>query len=154
MTTTTDDILRLHRECMHKLANEANEHALRTAVERLVAERDAAIAALGYVRKAAPTVVEPAGWFESPHGAFRANLLFRIKLPPQSLAWQIPLYVHPPRTPLTEAAVRRAARVLSDRTADACNIDREDEWKIYSDTHIEDARAALEAAASEGERND
>lgn len=62
------------------------------------------------------------------------------------------LLAAPPRTPLTEAAVRRAARVLSDRTADACNIDREDEWNIYSDTHIEDARAALEAAASEGER--
>ena len=54
----------------------------------------------------------------------------------------------PPRAALTltDDAVRRAARVLSDRTADACGIDREDEWKTYFDSHIDDARAALEAA--------
>ena len=44
--TTTDDIMALHRECMHKLATPANEHALRTAVESLVAERDALAAEL------------------------------------------------------------------------------------------------------------
>lgn len=38
---------------------------------------------------------EPAGWFEGPHGAFRANPAFRMVWPPQSLQWQIPLYLAP-----------------------------------------------------------
>ena len=48
---------------------------------------------------AAPTV-EPVGWLESPHGAFRANPLYRHDFPPQSMAWQIPVYATPPREAL------------------------------------------------------
>jgi hypothetical protein len=40
--------------------------------------------------------MESVGWLESPHGAFRANLLYRMTAP-QSVAWSIPLYTHPPR---------------------------------------------------------
>jgi hypothetical protein len=39
---------------------------------------------------------EPVAWVESPHGAIRANPLYRITAP-QSLAWSIPLFTHPPR---------------------------------------------------------
>ena len=47
----------------------------------------------GYVP--APSV-EPVAWIESPHGAIRANPLYRLDPPPQSLAWRIPLYTTPP----------------------------------------------------------
>lgn len=40
----------------------------------------------------------PMGWLESPHGAFRANPLVRVvSMPPETLAWQIPLYFAPPK---------------------------------------------------------
>jgi hypothetical protein len=39
---------------------------------------------------------EPVGWLESPHGAFRANLLYRMTAP-QSIAWSIPVYITLPR---------------------------------------------------------
>ena len=39
---------------------------------------------------------EPVAWVESPHGAIRANPLYRITAP-QSLAWSIPLFTHSPR---------------------------------------------------------
>lgn len=35
------------------------------------------------------------GWFESPHGAFRANPLYRLQPRPQTLSWSIPLIVAP-----------------------------------------------------------
>jgi hypothetical protein len=39
----------------------------------------------------------PVAWMEAPHGAIRANPLYRIYLPPSLLAWSIPLYTHPPK---------------------------------------------------------
>lgn len=36
----------------------------------------------------------PCGWFEGPHGAFRANPAFKMEWPPQSLKWQAPVYLH------------------------------------------------------------
>ena len=50
--------------------------------------------ALG-LAEAAPNT-EPVAWIESPHGAIRANPLYRLAPPPQSLAWHIPLYTAPP----------------------------------------------------------
>lgn len=47
-------------------------------------------------------------------------------------------------TPMVVAA----ARVLCNRMADACEIDREDAWKTYGDDYLEDAKAALDAAAA------
>ncbi len=41
--------------------------------------------------------LKPVGWFEPPHGAFRANPQCRIRFPSQLLSWQIPLYTHPPK---------------------------------------------------------
>jgi hypothetical protein len=48
----------------------------------------------------------------------------------------------------TEDQIVTVARALADRSADACNVNREDNWKIYGDDFIEDARAAI--AAIEG----
>ena len=50
---------------------------------------------------------EPVGWFESPHGAFRANPLYKLEFPSQLLSWSVPLYTAPPqRKPLTEADIK------------------------------------------------
>jgi hypothetical protein len=58
-----------------------------------------------------------------------------------------PLYTTPPqRKPLTDEMVTAAARVLNERQADACGVDRDDQWAIYSDDFKADARAMLEAA--------
>ncbi|MFN8776142.1 MAG: hypothetical protein ACK5XV_05175 [Flavobacteriales bacterium] len=51
---------------------------------------------------------EPVAWMESPHGAIRANPLYRHVFPSQLLHWQVPLYTAPPTrrplTPVQEAA--------------------------------------------------
>ena len=57
-----------------------------------------------------------------------------------------------PATPAAQGAVpdvSAMARVLSDRSADACNIDRDDNWAMYGQEYIEDVRAML--AASTGQ---
>lgn len=41
------------------------------------------------------------------------------------------------------------ARVLSDRSADACNIDRTDNWAMYGHEYIEDVQAMLAAAPTQ-----
>lgn len=46
----------------------------------------------------------------------------------------------------TDEGISKAARVLSDRTADACGIDKDDNWAIYGNEFIADARAVLNAA--------
>ena len=55
-------------------------------------------------------------------------------------------------TPAAQGAVPEVsamARVLSDRSADACNIDRDDNWAMYGQEYIEDVQAML--AASTGQ---
>jgi hypothetical protein len=50
----------------------------------------------------------PVGWFESPHGAFRANPLYKLEFPSQLLAWSVPVYTAPPqRKPLTEEEIAK-----------------------------------------------
>ncbi len=46
----------------------------------------------------------------------------------------------------SEAEVSAAGRALADRSAQLCNVDAEDNWKIYGGDYIEDARVALIAA--------
>ncbi len=55
----------------------------------------AALAALDAALAEPDAKPEPVAWMESPHGAIRANPLYRITAP-QSLAWSIPLYTHLP----------------------------------------------------------
>ncbi|WP_446903052.1 hypothetical protein [Burkholderia sp. YIM B11467] len=51
-----------------------------------------------------------------------------------------------PRAEVTDAMIAAAAKTLSDRSADACNINRDDNWMIYGEQFQQDAMAALEAA--------
>lgn len=46
----------------------------------------------------------------------------------------------------TEAQIVAGARCLADRSAAICNVDREDNWKIYGEDFLQDFRLALEAA--------
>lgn len=48
--------------------------------------------------------------------------------------------------PLYTLDMHRMARALSDRTADACGVDRDDHWNLYGDEFNDDVRAMLEAA--------
>lgn len=49
---------------------------------------------------------EPVAWMESPHGAIRANPLYKHTFSSQLLHWQIPLYTTPPqRKPLTDEEI-------------------------------------------------
>ena len=52
----------------------------------------------------------------------------------------------PQRKQLTDAMVSAAARVLNNRQAEACGVDKDDQWKVYGEDFIEDARAMLTAA--------
>lgn len=45
--------------------------------------------------------------------------------------------------------VSAMAKVLSDRSAEACNIDRTDNWAMYGQEYIEDVRAMLAAAPAQ-----
>jgi len=42
--------------------------------------------------------------------------------------------------------VSAMARILADRNADACNVNREDNWAIYGQDYIDDVTAMLAAA--------
>ena len=42
--------------------------------------------------------------------------------------------------------VSAMAKVLSDRAADACNINRDDNWAMYGQEYIDDVQAMLEVA--------
>ena len=42
--------------------------------------------------------------------------------------------------------VSAMARVLCDRSADGCNVDRDDNWAVYGQEYIEDVQAMLAAA--------
>lgn len=59
-----------------------------------------------------------------------------------AIAWSNGAYK---ATEPTDAVVNKAARVLADRYAEACEIDKHDNWKVYSEGFIEDTRAMLES---------
>jgi hypothetical protein len=80
-------------------------------------------------QRAAPSA-EPVAWIESPHGAIRANPLYRLAPPPQSLAWRIPLYT---TRPDHTALLRQALEALEERYIGALR-----------DNAIDALRAALE----------
>jgi len=52
----------------------------------------------------------------------------------------------PVREPLSDEMVTAGARVLNQRLADECNINKDDQWAIYADDFKEEARAVLLAA--------
>ena len=92
---------------LRKLASQALEYLAAwsvgespdaSAVNDLITELDAALA---------QPEQEPVGWFEAPHGAFRANPAYKLGFPSELLTWNIPLYIDPPqRKPLTVADIK------------------------------------------------
>lgn len=63
-----------------------------------------------------------------------------------------PQPVAPPRrepVTLTDEMVTVAARVLNDRYANECGVDRSDMWKVHGKDWLADSRAVLEAALKE-----
>ena len=53
------------------------------------------------------------------------------------------------RTQAQPADAYRMARALSDRYADQCGVDKDDNWKLYGQDCIDDVRAMLEGAKHE-----
>lgn len=49
-------------------------------------------------------------------------------------------------TKQADARLAAIARTLSNRNADACSVDRDDHWKIYSESFRADAHAVLETS--------
>ena len=49
--------------------------------------------------------------------------------------------------------VSAMAKVLSDRSADACNIDRGDNWAMYGQEYIDDVEAMLSVARLNGKED-
>lgn len=87
--------------------------------------------------KIAPTqpAQEPVAWMESPHGAIRANPLYRWTAP-QSVAWSIPLYA---------GAAPAATRVLTDEQIAALTIMLD---HFAGDPRTQCLRSLIHAAAS------
>ncbi len=46
----------------------------------------------------------------------------------------------------TEDQIIAGAKALNKRTAEACGVDEGDQWKVYSEEFIKDARIVLTAA--------
>jgi hypothetical protein len=51
---------------------------------------------------------------------------------------------------LTEKQISAGARYMCNSDADACNVDKEDNWKIYGQEYIEEFKAAIDAAIKAG----
>lgn len=66
------------------------------------------------------------------------------------LSWQDLLAAQQRTQAAAVPDVSAMAKVLSDRSADACNIGRDDNWAMYGQEYIEDVRAML-AAGSTGQ---
>lgn len=60
----------------------------------------------------AEPVQEPSGWFESPHGDFRANPLFKQEFPSSLLAWRIPLFTAPPQRPFVGLTLEEVEDII------------------------------------------
>lgn len=65
--------------------------------------------------------------------------------------WQPVYFTTPqPSAGVVMPDVSAMAKVLSDRSADACNIDRGDNWAMYGQEYIDDVEAMLSAARLNG----
>lgn len=66
-------------------------------------------------------------------------------VPPDELQWE---EAEPGIAGLTAMQISVAARHMCNRSADACGVDREDNWKVYGQTFIDELREALELGAA------
>lgn len=97
-------------------------------------------------------------WYETTYGIslepeFRANHFIGYvndKANHRWTAWQARAALSAPSHGEQVRDVSAMARVLSDRQADSCNVDRDDQWKIYGQDFIDDVTAMLAAAPSAG----
>lgn len=111
---------------------EAAEAAIRAALVKLAAP------------VATPAPSAPVLWWREGGTDALHNICFEG---PKGRHW-IPLFrAAPAPSEWTEAQVSAAGRALADRSAAECRVDKEDNWKVYGSTFIEDARAVLDAAA-------
>ncbi len=56
--------------------------------------------------------------------------------------------LHPEYVRFSEAQIVAGARCLSNKQADSCNVDRDDQWTFYGNEAIEEFRSAVDAANS------
>lgn len=85
------------------------DHQTGMVTERMIVRRMQEEIAELRAALAQPEPTTPVGWFESPHGAFRANPLYKLEFPSQLLAWSVPVYTAPPqRKPLTDEEILKA----------------------------------------------
>jgi hypothetical protein len=67
----------------------------------------------------------------------------------KELSWQI---WQAARAKPVVPPVHVMAKALSDRHAEECNIDKDDNWKVYGQDYIDDVEAMLAAAKAGGSR--
>ena len=60
------------------------------------------------------------GWLCSPDGDFKRNLLYRVEFPPQSIAWQVPVYFAPQQQAEPVVAVQSAVLIEREACAKLC----------------------------------
>lgn len=128
-------------------------------------------AALSAPQPAAPQAV-PVAWRVHPfaHGIGHEGIYAITTHTYQVEAWKRkgftvePLYTAPQPSPQpaapapaqavpqgpTDAQILAAARAMNKLTADACNVDEADHWKLYGNSQIIDASVILRAAHSIG----
>jgi hypothetical protein len=107
-----------------------------------------------HFRKAVPAGAEAGAWRPLyAHPAPSAEPCPHIRSSAEGTHWcALAEKPAPSAEPVVTDDMRyRAARSLADRSADVCNVDREDNWKVYGDQFLADADAALRAALGERE---
>lgn len=158
----------VNREAIHQLAfelggTEGGEYWLdANDLDKLIAAALDEVALLNQPASAGAVDERAAfeAWYETTYGIslepeFRSNHFIGYvndKANHRWTAWKVraALTARAPNHGEQVGDVSAMARVLSDRQADACNVDRDDQWKIYGQDFIEDVTAMLAAAPSAG----
>lgn len=144
VTARDYDTLAAENKRLHKLIDVANsfQDALENERDQLRAE----LAALKGEQGAVATILPPDPYDERDGIWISAEDLRAIAALPAGTK----LYTSPaPQQPGQDVArldVNKMARALCNRHADACGVDREDQWKFYSQDFIDDAQCMIDAA--------
>ncbi len=120
----------------------------------LIGKREGRIEAEDAAKQAEPVEQMPVGWLESPHGAFRADPLYKMQFPSQLLQWQIALYTAPPQQAEPDAygyALRLAVAIWEKHYKDVAP-----QWKPLDDlmgvlTQIDNMTSGLTRLAQQAE---
>ncbi|HET8790986.1 MAG TPA: hypothetical protein VFM75_07215 [Modicisalibacter sp.] len=129
-----------------------------------VAELNSPSVSAGVVDERSAFEVESEGWWNDDHNIYtwpitvgewgaRVECHGHSPAEAQQLAISIARAAQPDHSAQSEVPdVPTMARVLADRCADACNVNRDDYWKEYGGDCIEDVRAMLAAAPAPGKQ--